>query len=134
MSRCAKLEVRETLHEYQSENDLRLMPKRHVASEEDEKPATPFDEQGDSQAGLELLATATLDYPTGLRNPVGARQAAYPRGSDQAFELLDPLVEQYQANRTIGDLHAHLGFIITTTIRVRCSNVGVHASKTSLPG
>ncbi len=113
--------MRETLHDYQSENDLRLMPKRHVASEEDEKlsNALRLYEQGDSQAGLELLATATLDYPTGLRNPVGARQAAYPRGSDQAFELLDPLVEQYQANRTIGDLHAHLGFIITTTMRVR---------------
>jgi len=106
--------VREEVHGYQPEAELRRLLNRHVARRSDERLATGVRlyQAGQIEQGLRLLAEAALDDPDNPRIPaILGKLLMAQRRFDEAQALLRGLPAVARKQPEISHLLAHLGFI-----------------------
>lgn len=106
--------LREEVHGYQPEAELRRIINRYVVRASDERigAAIRLYQKGDVDESLTLLAQATLDDPDNLRIPVIlGKLLVAQRRYDEAEALLRGLPPETREQGEISHLLAHLSFI-----------------------
>ena len=106
--------LREEVHGYQPEAELRRIINRYVARASDERigAAIRLYQKGDVEESLTLLAQAALDDPENLRIPVIlGKLLVAQRRYDEAEALLRGLPPETREQGEISHLLAHLSFI-----------------------
>lgn len=107
-------QVTETLHGYQTENELRSLLTRYMVRDSDLqlKQAIEYYAKGKTDRAFFLLAQTALDDPSNLRLPeVMAKLLIQEERTNEAYKLLSTLPESARQQTEIAALLAQLAFL-----------------------
>jgi len=108
--------VLETIHGYQSDRNLRTILGRHIAPPDGEpvQEALGIYHMGDRKLGMQRLAEAAVNDPSGARAPLAMAKLLWnEQRPDEAHRLLSATPPSVKEDTEVRDLLAHLEFFIS---------------------